>query len=360
MSLAPSVLVTSVGSGVGYGVLHAFRRAARRYRVIGANCEAVAAGNFRCDRLHLMPPTSDADAYLEALDRVLARERPELLVPGHDSELPLLAGHRHALEQRHGCRVVVASSEVIRVSNDKLESARFFGECFAATVAADDADGIERLIAERGFPLLVKPRFGYASRGVRLAFDRAGLEAALTAATGPAIVQEYLAPAGMATRAGAMDGDRLRQDNEYSAQVVVGSAGRPLGLFLSRNTLWHGLPFTVETLRQPALESVVLAMTARLAGLGLIGPCNFQARETRDGGYAFFEINARFTGITPVRADMDFNECDAVHRHFVDGEPAPPLRCEPGRWARRYLSHDLFDARDLAILEQTGTWPAST
>ncbi len=181
MSLAPSVLVTSVGSGVGYGVLHAFRRAARRYRVIGANCEAVAAGNFRCDRLHLMPPTSDADAYLEALDRVLARERPELLVPGHDSELPLLAGHRHALEQRHGCRVVVASSEVIRVSNDKLESARFFGECFAATVAADDADGIERLIAGRGFPLLVKPRFGYASRGVRLAFDRAGLEAALTA-----------------------------------------------------------------------------------------------------------------------------------------------------------------------------------
>jgi carbamoyl-phosphate synthase large subunit len=40
------------------------------------------------------------------------------------------------------------------------------------------------------------------------------------------------------------------------------------------------------------------------------------------GGRAVcFEINNRFTGTTPVRARLGFNEVEAALRHFVLGEP---------------------------------------
>jgi carbamoyl-phosphate synthase large subunit len=62
---------------------------------------------------------------------------------------------------------------------------------------------------------------------------------------------------------------------------------------------------------------VVRAMTERLAPHG---PVNFQFR--LDGGRVrVFEINARFSGTTPLRMRAGFNEVEMVLRHVVLGEP---------------------------------------
>jgi len=364
MSTHPTVLITSVGSGVGYGVLYSLRQAKRPYRIIGANAVAVAAGNFRCDTVYHLPSAHQAEKYRAGLLAILGKERPHLLIPGHDMELPLLAAWREDIERDIGTQVLVSSPQVIQVCNDKYESARFFGERFVTTAITPEQ--ICRLVADCGFPLMVKPRQGYASRGVQVVFNMAELDAALNRSNEALIVQEFLPPTGWnkakqdLTRQDIYDDSRLRQEEEYSVQVLVGRTGQVLGLFSSRNSLWHGVPFTVETYRDPILEREVLAMTQQLTQIGLIGPCNFQARKTAAGEYRFFEVNARFTGITPVRADMSFNECDASYRHFVEADDSLPLACTEGFWAQRYITHDVFTRADIATLEGTGQWPAST
>ncbi len=364
MHILPEVLITSVGSGVGYGVLYSLRRADRPYRILGASAMAVAAGNFRCDAVYHLPGADRPEQYLEGLLAILDREHPHLVMPGHDMELPLLAARRDEIERGTGTKVLVSAPEVIRVCNDKYESARFFGDRFAATALAPEQ--IRQLVADCGFPLVVKPRYGYASRGVQVVFDVAELNAALRSGKDTLVVQEFLPPAGLSkprqelTRMDVYEDRRLLQEEEYSVQVLVGRSGQVLGLFSSRNSLWHGIPFTIETYRDPSLEVQVIEMTQRLADMGLMGPCNFQARKTATGGYRFFEVNARFTGITPVRADMRFNECDACYRHFVEADDHLNLACPEGLWAQRYIAHDVFTREDVAALVGTGRWPAST
>jgi carbamoyl-phosphate synthase large subunit len=359
----PNILITSVGSGVGYGVLYSLRRADRPYRVIGGNSEPIAAGNFRCDVLYLMPPADKLGQYRQRLEEILARERPAMVIPGHDMELALLAEWRSDLEQEYGTCILTSTAETVRISNDKLECAHFFGNRFAATAA--DAGAIRTLIRERGFPLVVKPRQGFASRGVSVVFDANELAATMKSASEEMIVQEYLFPdvwprgSSELLRETVYAGNRLRQEEEYSAQVVVGKSGQILGAFYSRNVLWHGVPFTVETVHDPDLEAAVTVMTGQLTKVGLRGPCNFQARRTAPGEYRFFEVNTRFTGITPVRADMHFNECDAVCRHFLNAEAAPPLACPAGVLAQRYISHDVFSVEAVDELRGSGRWHAS-
>jgi carbamoyl-phosphate synthase large subunit len=364
MKTIPKVLITSVGSGVGYGVLDSFRKVRRPYQIIGANALTVAAGNFRCDTVYLLPGAHQPEGYRKSLLEILDKEHPQLVIPGHDMELPLLAEWREGIEQNFGTKILVSSPHVIRICNDKYESALFFGDPFVAT--ANTPDQIGELVASRGFPLVVKPRKGYASQGVRVVFSQAELDATLSHSKTALIVQDFLPPAGWNKPKQNLapddiyDGSRLRQEQEYSVQVLMGRTGRVLGLFSSRNTLWHGIPFTVETYRDPILESAVLKMAQQLAQIGLVGPCNFQARKTPAGEFRFFEVNARFTGITPVRADMAFNECDASYRHFVEGENTLPLACPEGLWSQRYVTHDIFSTGDISVMKGAGRWPAST
>jgi carbamoyl-phosphate synthase large subunit len=49
------------------------------------------------------------------------------------------------------------------------------------------------------------------------------------------------------------------------------------------------------------------------------GPCNMQFRVTPEGAFCL-EINVRFSGTTPMRARLGFNEVESALRQFVLGE----------------------------------------
>ncbi|MCH8141885.1 MAG: hypothetical protein IH908_09855, partial [Proteobacteria bacterium] len=61
------------------------------------------------------------------------------------------------------------------------------------TATAASREEIEALLAACDFPLVAKPRRGYGSRGVRVLFDRNGIEAVLAWGT-EMVVQEYVVP----------------------------------------------------------------------------------------------------------------------------------------------------------------------
>jgi len=83
------------------------------------------------------------------------------------------------------------------------------------------------------------------------------------------------------------------------------------------------------------------------------GPCNVQIRLTGRGAICF-EINVRFSGTTPVRARLGFNEVEAALRHFVLGEPAEDLPVIRSGMVMRYWNEMYLSPSAFSTLRDTG------
>jgi hypothetical protein len=180
------------------------------------------------------------------------------------------------------------------------------------------------------------------------------------------VVQEYLAPRSWnkpRAEITSSDVERdgvLRQDEELSALALLGRDGKALGVIAFCAHKVHGSARAIEVLDEPLLEAVMREGAELLGRHGLIGPCNFNGRRLADGSWGFFEINARFTGATSVRAALGFNDVEAAWRHFVEGEETPDcLTFDKDQVVCRYLAETVVRKDDLERLRRGGTWRAS-
>ena len=360
-----TVLITSIGSGVGMAVVRALRQTRPALRIVGMGCEARAAGVYACDTAYLIAPVRQEAAYIERLLEVVRLERPAMIIPGHDTELPLLAGLRDRLADEYGVSIPIGTTEAVLACCDKFRSAQALaGLAFARSAATlEDA---RQLALEAGFPLIVKPRYGYASRGVTVVFTAAGLAQVFAAALEPLVVQEYLVDHASGKLHAQLDLNDvyqdgfIRQDIDYSVQVLLGRNGRLLGRFASRNRLRFGFPVAVETFYDASLFQAAEAMAERLGRLGLMGPCNLQAVRVAPEKFVFFECNARFTGISDSRAALGWNECEAVLRHFLeDRDLEDCLDFRPGLCSFRHWDDTLCTSEEVERLASTGARCAS-
>jgi carbamoyl-phosphate synthase large subunit len=354
------VVVTGVGGGVGESVLRALRLSKHRWRVVGLDAELWGAGLYACHTGYRVPPARDEE-YINSLMSIIRSEGASVVIPGSDPELPALAAHRDSLRDA-GVIPLVGGTEAVRLCRDKLAGARFFQEHglpFVRTVPIREA---ETLVEEVGFPLVVKPVGGSASRGVAVVFD--DQELARYSDREDLVVQEYLVPATTGRGKAELrrqDVERdgiLRQEHEISVQVLHDHEGHYLQTFTSRNVLHHGVPVQIDPWpAAPAVEPVARKMAELLMKQGLMGPCNFQCKLT-EAGPVFFEINPRFTGITAVRAAMGFNEVEAVLRRAVLGEDVEAVRATlrvPGDLlCIRYITEFVFARDELEMVKRAG------
>ena len=355
------IAVTGVGGGVGQSIVRSLRMWSGRPWLMGFDMNPDSSGLFFCDVGYVIPPASHDD-YIDALLGHCEAEGVELLIPGSDPELLPLAAARDRFKAI-GVEVLVASPDVIRIARDKLKCWEFFETCgvpFARTIRLSPNCVEENALR---YPLIVKPIDGSASRNVTVILDADGLRSLDTDAD--LIAQEYLIPAewGLSRRELVLrDAYRdgvLRQEHELSLQFCIGNDGEELGAFASRNRLMNGVPMVIEP--APMSEHLDAARRAvhALVELGLVGPCNLQGRNTCDG-IVFFEVNARFTGITAMRTAMGFREVEAAVRHWLLGEDAgqlaPILRQPESLACLRYVTEEIVDAGRLAAFRQQNDW----
>lgn len=310
MSKSLTIAVTGAGALLGQGIIRSLRRMNPCPRIVGADVSALSAGLFWCDAAHLIPKAEDP-GYISAIQRLLDRERPDVLLIGTDVELPPLAAARVILETDYGCKVLVSSPEVVRIADDKYATAHFMRDCgFAAPCSAipEQQDAIKTMIARHGFPLIVKPRNGARSFGVSKVNDAKALETAMASLRNP-VVQECI-------------GDDAC---EYTASGLYFD-GRCDGAIVMRRDLRDGNTYRAFVETSPALTEIVCEWTRALKPYG---PANFQFRLDRDGKPKVFEINARFSGTTPLRAACGFNEVEMCVRHLVLNEPIAQPEIRP-------------------------------
>lgn len=295
-------LVTGAGAVLGQGIIKSLRQSSLDCTIVAADPNPLSSGLYWADTAYRLPMANDA-AFGARIEQLLDRERPDVLLVGTDVELSFFADNRPRLENQFNTHILVSDPNVIAIADDKLQTARFFRQAGLhppLSADADDPAGVSDIIDSVGFPLIVKPRIGARSIGVSVVHCRAELDQALEGRAG-LVVQECV-------------GD---PDSEYTASVLVFD-GKPQASIVMRRDLRDGNTYRAYTGPYEELNRAVRDLGAALQPHG---PANFQFRLGTDGVPRVFEINARFSGTTPLRAMAGFNEVEMCIRKLLYDTP---------------------------------------
>jgi carbamoyl-phosphate synthase large subunit len=257
-------------SGQRVDVLLAFRSAGAM--TIAADVNPLAPTLYHAD-VRLTPPRLTDPRYVPFLGEAVAAHGVRLVVPLTDLDQLLLAERREEL----GTLLLLPAREVVERTNDKYLAHRFFEE---HGIDSPPTWLPDELPDDLEFPVLVKPRRGFGSRGIYRARDRTELDFFLRYTPVRSMVQ------------------RVCTGEEFSIDVFCDPSGRCLA----------AIPRTMieskggESIKGRSIRDWTLIELGRLVAetLGIVGPANIQCFRTYDGRYEVTDVNSRFGGAFPL------------------------------------------------------------
>jgi hypothetical protein len=355
------LMLLSVGSLVAQNVIDALGSRRERFVLIGTNSVAEAAGNFRCDIAHLVPSAASGAAYIERLRELIHLEQPDLVIPTRDDDVLALAlvGEQ---SRRSNTVLVTGSVAAARLWNDKVETARF--ACrhrlpFAPTV--ETAHEALELAAAHGLPLIGKPRYGNATRGVVLLRTNAEIERAFGSAA-DLIAQPFLDPPSNMDalvapfEAGLPFCFSFPEAGQHIAQLMVGPDGAVSNPFTTRGTVVGGQGIHFQRYDNSELLEVGRRYGRAAAAEGWKGPLNVQLKCTPQGAFVAFELNGRFSGGTAARMCLGYDEVGEVVHRFLPAAAFPLISDSESDFVQNYLRSYPVPREGVAALRTSGSW----
>ncbi len=313
------ILISSAGRRVG--LLGCFRESFRRLGVCGCIVAADASPDAPAlqfaDSVRRTPPCDDP-AFLPCLLEIVTRDRIDVVIPAIDPELAVYAAARGILA-RAGAQVVVSSPEAIAICADKRRTHRWlerhgFPVPAQQSLAAAFASPGARCFPARlpvPFPVIVKPRRGSGSVGVR----RVGSH------------EELLAIARQAQAGGALQDhviEEIAPGREHTINVLVGARRRSVAEVPHlRLEVRAGEVSKAVTVRHAGLMRLARSIAETLPGAR--GPLSIQCFLAADGAVLVTEINARFGGGYPLTHQAGARFTDWILQE-LRGRPA--ARCD--------------------------------
>jgi carbamoyl-phosphate synthase large subunit len=263
-----AVLFTCAGQRVD--VVTAFSRAGGRTIAVDAN--PLAPAIYHADA-HAIVPRVDDPAYIETLGDLIHDHDVKLVVPLTDLDHLVLAEHREVLD----ALVLLPEPETIRRTADKYLAHLFFEE---RGIPSPPSWLPDELPDDLPFPVLVKARFGFGSRGIYRANDPRQLEFFLDYTEQDSFVQ------------------RLCPGEEFSIDVFCDLDSRCL----------NAIPRTMieskggESIKGMTIKDPELIEFGRLVSeeLGIRGPANIQCFRVEPGRHEVTDVNPRFGGAFPL------------------------------------------------------------
>lgn len=334
MSERLTALVLGVGGNVSQGILKALAAGSLDPRVVAACVSPLSAGLYGVDRAYVSPYADD-DEFIGWLLGVCEHERVDVVLSGVEPVLVRLAADTELIRQRTGAVVIVSEPEKLEIGDDKLLTASWLaahGFNAPASVDASDAAGVAALVQRLGYPLIAKPRRGNAARGVAEVRGDDELEH-LRRQPGYLIQESLGCP-----------------DREYTVGCFSDRDGEVRGAMVIHRGLQEGTTVWARATEHPEVAAEATRIVAELRPRG---PCNVQLR-LADRGPVCFELNVRFSGTTPIRARLGFNDVEAAVRHYALGEPATDLAAVTEGVALRYWNELYVEPAAVAELERAG------
>ncbi|UVO51679.1 ATP-grasp domain-containing protein [Sphingomonas sp. SUN019] len=279
MVMPVTLLLTSAGRRVA--LLEAFRHGAEAAGIdlTVLACDLAPDMSAACrvaDRRFAVPRVDDPD-YITALLAICRDHNVGLLVPTIDTELLALANAAESFASI-GCHVAISAPAVIDIARDKLATATFLDASGIPSPRTTALAALRAGCADCGWPAILKPRHGSASRGLAIA---RGPDDLPQTEQEPMIVQQLLSGEEWTVNLYFDDHGALRTVVPHRRlQVRAGEVEKGV------------------VQRDPALQTIAERIADHLPGPR--GVLCFQAMRDAGGAFSVFEINARFGGGYPL------------------------------------------------------------
>lgn len=317
-----TILVSGASGIVGYGTLKSLRQAAAgRYRLIGTSMHDGSVAPAFCDQFEKAPPTLD-NGYMEWLQKTIETHNVDLVIPGIEIDMQTWSKKRDMIEAA-GSKALLNNAELIRLSGDKWD---FFqsigGEKNPVAIPTRLTGEYKEIVEEFGLPFLLKPRSGFASKGIVYVENEEIFNLNKEKIGHDLMIQPIVGT----------------KDREYTVSAFFDSrSNRCCHISLRRTLSKEG--FT-ETACVEDIDGIETYLDSLAATLKPVGPTNFQFRTTSDG-LKLLEINPRISSATSMRTKFGYNESLMAVEYFLEGTvPAqPPIR---KGYAVRYTEEHVF------------------
>lgn len=342
-----NVLITGTGGrSVGSGILHALLRSSpavsARWNLIAADADPFAWGLYKTERHVLLPLASD-ESYLERLNQVAEDLGLDAIIPGTEPETQVLA----LAQDEVRAPVICNRAELMPLMMDKSQLKPVLSSLGLNYIESRAIQDWREILDSHGYPLVVKPMTGSGgSRGLALITSEREMESFLSLTTDHARyrVQPYVGEGSDEYTVGVLtDSAGKIIDSVVMRRKLVGLSlldSRRVGDRLCQISTGYSQGFIVKNER-------IQSFCERLAtDLGSRGPLNIQLRVTGDA-IQVFEIHPRFSGTTPIRADVGFNEPDILLRNRLFGEKFGRQDYRAGMAAIRAFEHVLVPIEEM-------------
>lgn len=319
------ILVTGVGALIGYGAIRSLRASRFPVHIIGMDIYPDAVGQVWSDTFVQAIPAAHPD-YPDFLLDLIEREHVDLVLPAIEQDIARIVEDEDRLRQGRA-KLALNNRILIRLAQDKWAMHQKLLHLGFAVIPTTIAGEFEEIADLFGVPFLLKPRHGYASKG---------------------IVHVH--------KASEFGFWKKSMGDDFMAQQIVGTADRgefTVGAFglgdgtacgsivLERTLSREGATAKAWVRHRPELELLV----ARLVDLlRPEGPTNFQFRE-HEGEHLPLEINPRLSSSNSIRTAFGYNEAEMSVEHYLLGKrPVAPVLSEG--FAVRYIEDVVRHARD--------------
>lgn len=348
MNLKKNILVTgtggrSVGSGILHSLLYSDRNVAERWNVIATDADPFAWGLYKAQAGEVLPPALHP-AYIEAVLKVVKKHSIDAIVPGTEIEGDVLLKNKDALK---GVPLISNRKELYPLMMDKFATRDMLKEMGEHYIETLPLTQWKEIVDKYGFPIIVKPTRGTGgSKGLHIVADEKELEAVMpfiNETTCPC-VQPYIG----------------NGEEEYTVGVLTDKEGqlidsivmkrKLIGLSLLESKKIAAQSFSISTgysqgyiVKHAKIQEFCEALALKLNS---VGPINIQLRIHNNEIYVF-EIHPRFSGTTPIRADVGFNEVDILLRNHFYGEKFSRLDYQYDVAAIRAFQHVIIPIKEM-------------
>lgn len=359
-----TILITSVGSLVGQNVLDSLHINRKYLRIVGTNSEEAASGNFRCDRTYLVSPAASEDDYIASLEDIIEKEKPDLMIPGRDDDIIILARLKEQMP-KYRDNFLTGPEHFAHIMDDKVKSYQFaqqYGLPFAPTInssAENAGTEVKKMIEKFGFPIIAKPSKGNGSRGIWVVTNQSQLDKVINEpdfAIQPLFGQQNIE---LDTTFGIPFMWEVPEKSLHAVQVLIsktGEVGPSLGF---TSEMVGGKCERMDLNEDPELLEVANKFASYAAKEGWRGTFNIQFKKDPKYGLQAIEMNGRFSGGTSARYYLGFDEVTWVLKDWL-GEDALTSNPVPAgiELVKRSLHDYGLKKSDMQTLKEKKIWDA--
>lgn len=319
------ILVTGVGAIIGYGVLRSLAQFKSDLELYSCDIYSDAVGQVWSDYFTVSPYVSDPQ-YLEWVLNLVKKHKIDLIIPAIEQDLFFFNENRKVLEEKK-INVVLNDPHLIDLAKDKWIShqkfSQFDEQLAIPTLMSSD---FIKLRNNLGLPFIIKPRQGYASKGIIIIHNETQFSEVKNLMKTIYIAQKIVGT----------------NEQEFTSSVF----GDGKGGFFSSISFRRKLAADGSTAKAWVYQSAELeALLDRFCKyFKPRGPTNIQLRKDEDQ-WKILEVNPRLSSSTSLRTKFGHNEAKMCVDFFLNGKIIKPAEIKEG-FALRYIEdYVLYDCK---------------